>query len=96
MERSFSKLLEKLELASSATEIEVSEAKKKSNKKTNNKRTNKKKTDQEYYDMVDELGNRYDIPLVPRSHPRYSEAYVDMMKLKEKDPEAFDKAMKWG
>jgi hypothetical protein len=52
--------------------------------------------DKKYYNMKDENGNRYAIPMLSKEDPEYREKYIYYMKLKEKDEAAFNKVMNWG
>lgn len=54
-----------------------------------------KKPDLYYWNMTDEKGKRYDIPLLSPKDNDYRDKYVSAMKLKEEDPETFARMLKW-
>jgi hypothetical protein len=54
------------------------------------------KTDWDCYQMKDpKTGFSYDIPYLKFSDPEYLFKYIDYMKLKEKNPEEFEKILRW-
>ena len=59
-------------------------------------KSEKEMTDQYYFNMRDPATNlRYDIPLLSTTDPGYYFKYIYFMKLKERSPETFEKAMRW-
>jgi len=49
-----------------------------------------------YLNMKDpSTGKPYAIPLLDYTDPNYSEKYVDLMKMKEYNPDGFKKIMEW-
>lgn len=54
-----------------------------------------KKPDIYYWNMTDEKGKRYDIPLLSPTDHEYRDKYISAMKLKEEDPETFARMLKW-
>lgn len=60
------------------------------------KNTEPEKTDAEYFEMINpETGMRYEIPFLSYSDNDYFYKYVEYMKLKEKNPEQFEKILNW-
>jgi len=51
--------------------------------------------DSVYFNMTDEDGMRYDIPMLSPLNPGYYFKYVYYMKLKETSPETFNKIINW-
>ena len=52
--------------------------------------------DMKYYLMINpETGSRYDIPMVKITDPGYAEYYVELMKMKETNPTAFNNIINW-
>ena len=57
---------------------------------------NNMKNDKKLFNVKNpETGKRYDIPMLSKTDHEYRENYIEAMKLKEEDPEAFVRMLKW-
>lgn len=55
-----------------------------------------KEEDKKYWNMLNpKTGQRYDIPMLNPTDPQYVEKYIMFMKMKENDPENFEKVLRW-
>jgi len=53
-------------------------------------------TDNEYFAIVNpKTGLRFDIPMLVGNDPHYYAKYVEYMKLRQKNPEEFNRIMEW-
>ena len=53
------------------------------------------KDDYYYWNMIQNNGYRYDIPMLSKYDPRYVYKYIDYMRLKERSPDTFEKILRW-